>query len=51
MEWINPLVVLQACAAQETSIITQSLSSLLKSIRPLALGPGTRSFVIYLAFS
>ena len=34
--WIDPLAVLEACATQETSIITQYLSSLLRSIRPPA---------------
>ena len=36
MAWINPLAVLEPCATQETSIITQYLSSLLRSIRPPA---------------
>ena len=34
MAWINPFAVFEACATQETSIITQYLSSLLRSIRP-----------------
>ena len=50
MAWINPFAVLEACATQETSIITQYLSSLLRSIRPQS-DSGTRPFMIYLIFS